>query len=107
MKDEPDLQEWAEGERWNVVGLADSLGVPPEAYAHDPMSLISAPQDYVSRAPFDEFEQSDWVTLHADPMSYGADYLVRRHETLSDLPLEITRVLAHAEFVRGLSGRVG
>ncbi|MBT1183457.1 hypothetical protein HET69_05410 [Streptomyces sp. CJ_13] len=67
-----------EGRR-NVVDVADMLGVPPEMYTHDPMSLIPALQEYVSRAPLNEFEQADWVTLHSDLMSYVADYLVQKH----------------------------
>ncbi|MFG2411128.1 hypothetical protein [Streptomyces goshikiensis] len=76
---EPDLQGWMEEGRRNVVDVADMLGVPPEMYAHDPMSLIPALQEYVSRAPLNEFEQADWVTLHSDLMSYVADYLVQKH----------------------------
>ncbi|MFE9773843.1 hypothetical protein ACFYOV_19660 [Streptomyces sp. NPDC005931] len=76
---ESDLQEWVEGERRNIIGMADMLGVPSEIYSRDPMSLIPALQDYVSRAPLDEFEQSDWITLHADLMSYVADYLIQKH----------------------------
>ncbi|MFK4109009.1 hypothetical protein [Streptomyces sp. NPDC002176] len=79
MTHEVDLQGWAEGERRNAVEFADALGVPPELYTSDPMVLIPALQDYVSRAPFSEFEQSDWVTLHADLMSYVADYLINKH----------------------------
>ncbi|MFJ7177522.1 hypothetical protein ACIQXA_14225 [Streptomyces massasporeus] len=74
-----DLQEWIEGERRNILGMADMLGVPTDVYTRDPMSLIPALQDYVSRAPLDEFEQSDWITLHADLMSYVADYLIQKH----------------------------
>ncbi|MFI7875072.1 hypothetical protein [Streptomyces salinarius] len=74
-----DLQQWIEGERRNIIGMADMLGVSPSVYARDPMILIPALQDYVSRAPLDEFEQSDWVTLHADLMSYVADYLIQKH----------------------------
>lgn len=76
---EPDLQGWMEEGRRNVVDVADMLGVPPEMYTHDPMSLIPALQEYVSRAPLNEFEQADWVTLHSDLMSYVADYLVQKH----------------------------
>ena len=43
------------------------------------MSLIPALQGYVSRAPLSEFEQSDWITLHSDLMSYVADYLIQKH----------------------------
>ncbi|MER5569645.1 hypothetical protein ABT083_26035 [Streptomyces goshikiensis] len=76
---EPDLQGWIEEGRRNAIDVAGMLGVPPEIYTHDPMSLIPALQEYVSRAPLDEFEQSDWVTLHSDLMSCVADYLVRKH----------------------------
>ncbi|MFE0721024.1 hypothetical protein ACFW23_08735 [Streptomyces rochei] len=74
-----DLQEWIEGERRNILGVADMLGVSYDVYNRDPMTLIPALQNYVSRAPFDEFEQSDWITLHADLMSYVADYLIQKH----------------------------
>ncbi|MFH9437297.1 hypothetical protein [Streptomyces rochei] len=74
-----DLQEWVEGERRNIIGMADVLGVSSDTYARDPLSLVPALQDYVSRAPLDEFEQSDWITLHADLMSYVADYLIQKH----------------------------
>ncbi|MFF4456317.1 hypothetical protein [Streptomyces goshikiensis] len=75
---EPDLQGWIEEGRRNAVDVAGMLGVPPEVYTHDPVSLIPALQEYVSRAPLNEFEQSDWVTLHSDLMSYVADYLVQK-----------------------------
>nr|WP_282548269.1 hypothetical protein [Streptomyces rochei] len=74
-----DLQEWVEGERRNVIGMADVLGVSSDTYARDRLSLVPALQYYVSRAPLDEFEQSDWITLHADLMSYVADYLIQKH----------------------------
>ncbi|MFE7890606.1 hypothetical protein [Streptomyces sp. NPDC057412] len=59
--------------------MADMLGVSADVYTRDPLSLIPALQNYVSRAPLDEFEQSDWITLHADLMSYVADYLIQKH----------------------------
>ncbi|MFD9107061.1 hypothetical protein [Streptomyces bottropensis] len=76
---EPDLQQWTEEGRLNIIDVADMLGVPPEVYTRDPMSLIPALQDYVSRAPLDEFEQSDWITLHADLTSYVADFLIQKY----------------------------
>ncbi|MEU2516799.1 hypothetical protein [Streptomyces syringium] len=79
MASEPDLQGWAEEGRRNIVDVADMLGVAPEIYTRDPMSLVPALQDYVSRAPLSEFEQSDWITLLSDLMSYVADYLIQKH----------------------------
>ncbi|MFJ3204420.1 hypothetical protein [Streptomyces sp. NPDC086989] len=76
---EPDLQGWIEEGRRNIVDVADMLGVAPEIYTRDPISLIPALQDYVSRAPLSEFEQADWITLHSDLMSYVADYLIQKH----------------------------
>lgn len=76
---EPDLQGWAEEGRRTIIDVADMLGVPPEIYTRDPMSLIPALQDYVSRAPLDEFEQSDWITLHADLTAYVADFLIQKY----------------------------
>ncbi|MEU6813629.1 hypothetical protein [Streptomyces sp. NPDC046860] len=146
MNKEPDLHGWAESERRNVLDLADVLGVSPEAYRAEPANLVPALQDYVSRAPFEEFEQSDWVTLHADLMSYVADYLINKHgarwsvendpasprgyryviaavgrdgrsrvldplqlvgQEFASLPIDITRMLAGAEFALGLASPTG
>lgn len=76
---EPDLQGWIEEGRRNIVEVADTLGVAPEIYSRDPLSLIPALQGYVSRAPLGDFEQSDWITLHSDLLSYVADYLIQKH----------------------------
>ncbi|MFE2527588.1 hypothetical protein ACFXEL_25460 [Streptomyces sp. NPDC059382] len=76
---EPDLQGWIEEGHRNIVDVADMLGVPPAIYTRDPMTLIPALQEYVTRAPLGEFEQSDWITLHSDLMSYVADYLIQKH----------------------------
>ncbi|MFD7629173.1 hypothetical protein ACFV7Q_24605 [Streptomyces sp. NPDC059851] len=76
---EPDLQGWVEEGRRNIVDVADMLGVAPETYTRDPMGLVPALQAYVSGAPLGEFEQSDWITLHGDLMSYVADYLVQKY----------------------------
>ncbi|MGW4286821.1 hypothetical protein ACWEIK_07780 [Streptomyces sp. NPDC004673] len=79
MNVEPDLHTWAAGERRNVLDLAEVLGVSPEVYSAEPASLVPALQDYVSRSPLEEFEQADWITLHADLMSYVADYAIRKY----------------------------
>lgn len=75
----PDIQEWAEQAHRATVDVADMLGVPPEAYARDPMSLIPALQGWVSRAPLDEFGHPDWLALHEDLLCYLSDFLIRRH----------------------------
>ncbi|MER6733987.1 hypothetical protein [Streptomyces puniciscabiei] len=77
--DEPDLQGWSEERHRNAADIADMLGVPPEIYASDPTGLIPALDDYVSRAPLSEFEESDWVTLHLDLASYVADFLIHKY----------------------------
>ncbi|MFF9374722.1 hypothetical protein ACF1BB_09295 [Streptomyces griseoluteus] len=79
MNVESDLHTWTAGERRNVLGLADVFGVSPEAYLAESAHLVPTLQDYVSRAPVKEFEQSDWITPHADLMSYVADYVIRKH----------------------------
>ncbi|MFJ2818753.1 hypothetical protein [Streptomyces sp. NPDC087294] len=143
---EANLQEWIEGGRRNIIDVADMLGVDSEIYTRDPMSLIPALQDYVSRAPLGEFEESDWITLHADLMSYVADYLIQRHgaqwgiaedpstprgyryvieamgkdsltqridpadvvrKEFSNLPIDITRMLASAELTLRLTSHPG
>ncbi|MGX1668553.1 hypothetical protein [Streptomyces sp. NPDC055400] len=75
----PDLERWIEEGRRTILDIADMLGVPSSAYTSDPLNLVPALQNYVSRLPLSQFEQSDWVTLHSDLMSYVADFLVRRH----------------------------
>ncbi|KPI34157.1 hypothetical protein OV450_6068 [Actinobacteria bacterium OV450] len=79
MASEPDLRGWTEEGHRNIVDVADMLGIAPERYNNDPTSLVPALQEYVSRAPLREFEQSDWITLHSDLMSYVADYLIQKH----------------------------
>ncbi|MFD4943985.1 hypothetical protein ACFVYE_02465 [Streptomyces sp. NPDC058239] len=76
---EPDLERWAEEGRQTIIDIADMLGVPPAVYTRDPLNLIPALQNYVSRLPLDQFEQSDWSTLHSDLMSYVSDFLIQRH----------------------------
>ncbi|MFF3860290.1 hypothetical protein [Streptomyces sp. NPDC002209] len=73
----PDLRAWIEEGRRNIVDVADMLGVATEIYTRGPLSLVPALQDYVSCAPLGDFEQSDWITLHSDLMSYVADYLIQ------------------------------
>ncbi|WP_256096944.1 hypothetical protein [Streptomyces agglomeratus] len=73
------MEQWAEEGRRTVVDIADMLGVPPAAYAADPLTLIPALQNYVSRLPLNDFEDSDWVTLHSDLIAYVADYLIQKH----------------------------
>ncbi|MFF0027877.1 hypothetical protein ACFYS7_06635 [Streptomyces avermitilis] len=75
----PDLNRWIEEGRRTIIDIADMLGVPADVYTRDPSSLIPALQNYVSRLPLNDFEQSDWVTLHSDLMSYVADFLIQRH----------------------------
>ncbi|MCX5376728.1 hypothetical protein [Streptomyces sp. NBC_00091] len=106
------------------------------------MTLIPALQHYVDRLPLEEFEQSDWVTLHADLVSYLAEFLIRRYGAswevaddpdgpvgyqyvieatgfdgvvrrvdpfavvageFQELPVEVVRMLATAEYALGLT----
>lgn len=74
-----DLERWVDEGRRVIIDIADMLGVPPEVYSTNPLLLIPALQNYVDRLPLEEFEQSDWVTLQADLMSYVGDFLIRTH----------------------------
>jgi hypothetical protein len=76
---DPNLEQWIEEGRRTIIEIADILGVPPGTYASDPLTLIPALQNYVSRLPLNQFEQSDWIKLHSDLMAYVADFLIRRH----------------------------
>ncbi|MFI6469832.1 hypothetical protein ACIBL5_06140 [Streptomyces sp. NPDC050516] len=75
----PGLQQWSEEGRLNALELAKMLGVSEQAYLQDPLSLVPALQNYVSRLPLTQFDQSDWATLHSDLTSFLADTLVRRY----------------------------
>ncbi|MCX5341820.1 hypothetical protein [Streptomyces atratus] len=76
----PDLERWIEEGRQTVIDIADMLGAPSAAYTRDPLTLIPALQNYVSRLPLGQFEQSDWATLHSDLMSYVSDFLIQRYD---------------------------
>ncbi|MCI3930346.1 hypothetical protein [Streptomyces sp. AN091965] len=73
-----ETQEWAEGAHRNVGHLADMLGITRDRFEADPLELLPGLQNYVSRLPLDQFEQSDWITLHSDLTSFLGDVLVRR-----------------------------
>ncbi|MFD0025955.1 hypothetical protein [Streptomyces sp. NPDC058382] len=75
----PDLEQWAAEGRRTIIDVSDTLGVPPEIYTSDPLNLIPALQNYVSRLPLGQFEKSDWITLQSDLMAYVADVLIQRH----------------------------
>lgn len=70
---------WAEGAHRNAQHLASMLGVSNDQFDADPLAVLPALENYVSRLPLDEFEQSDWITLHTDLTSFLGDVLVRRH----------------------------
>ncbi|GLX18833.1 hypothetical protein Slala02_50650 [Streptomyces lavendulae subsp. lavendulae] len=104
----PLLQEWHDGNHANARGIADMLGIPPETYAADPLALIPALQDYVDRAPLDEFEQSDWITFRCDLVSYLADVIIRRHGAawrIADDPRH-PRGYCHVLEARGQDGNI-
>ncbi|MHB9859049.1 hypothetical protein [Streptomyces sp. YIM S03343] len=75
----PDVSVWVEHGRRVIMDVADMLGLPPDVYSRDPQQLIPPLQDYVSKLPLSEFEQSDWVTLHTDLLFYVAGYLIQRY----------------------------
>ncbi|MCC3654108.1 hypothetical protein LIX60_22110 [Streptomyces sp. S07_1.15] len=72
------LTRWSEEAHRNAVELAKMVGVKEEDFARDPLAALAGLQNYVSRLPLDQFEQSDWYTLHADLTSYLAEVLIRR-----------------------------
>ncbi|MDF9814786.1 hypothetical protein [Streptomyces sp. SPB162] len=76
----PSPGQWGEASRLNALEIANMLGVSLEAYNSDPIALVPALQNYVSRLPLDQFETSDWVTLHSDLTACLADILTRRHD---------------------------
>ncbi|MFH9609156.1 hypothetical protein [Streptomyces sp. NPDC017448] len=74
-----DISEWAEGAHERAAGIAEMLGVAVEDYTKSPISLLPNLQNYVDRLPLQDFEQSDWVTLHTDLSAYLGDLLVLSH----------------------------
>ncbi|GAA0924414.1 hypothetical protein GCM10009549_45020 [Streptomyces thermoalcalitolerans] len=77
---EADTRKWAEDRHRNAIEVAGMLGIPPEVYTRDPMTVIPALDDYASRAPLNEFEESDWITLHLDLVSFLADFLTQKYD---------------------------
>ncbi|MEU1144127.1 hypothetical protein ACFYO9_14145 [Streptomyces sp. NPDC005863] len=71
--------EWAEGAHRNACDFATMLGVAPERFEEDTLAILPRLENYVARLPLDEFEESDWITLHTDLTSVLGDFLVRRH----------------------------
>ncbi|MEU5833633.1 hypothetical protein ABZ820_08090 [Streptomyces diacarni] len=74
---EENLASWAEECQANAARLADMLGVPAADYRADPLAALPAWENYVSRLPLADFEESDRVTLHTDLVSFLADFMVR------------------------------
>ncbi|WJV46467.1 hypothetical protein [Streptomyces flavofungini] len=72
------IQQWAEEAHQNAGHLAAMLGVARDLFEADPLALLPGLQNYASRLPLDQFEQSDWITLHSDLTSFLGDVLVRR-----------------------------
>ncbi|MGJ5825834.1 hypothetical protein [Streptomyces ossamyceticus] len=73
-----EVSQWAEGAHGNAAHLAAMVGVTREQFEADPLASLPGLQNYVSRLPLGEFEQSDWITLHTDLVSFLGDVLVRR-----------------------------
>lgn len=73
-----EVSQWAEGAHGNAAHLAALVGVTRERFEADPLASLPGIQNYVSRLPLGEFEQSDWITLHTDLVSFLGDVLVRR-----------------------------
>ncbi|MBP5891775.1 MULTISPECIES: hypothetical protein [Streptomyces] len=73
-----EVSQWAEGAHGNAAHLAAMVGVTREQFQTDPLASLPGIQNYVSRLPLGEFEQSDWITLHTDLVSFLGDVLVRR-----------------------------
>ena len=73
------LPEWARQSHRNFEALVRVLNAPAEQSAEDPLTLLPYLQRYVSMLPLDQFEQSDWVTLHSDLASFVAEVMVKKH----------------------------
>lgn len=73
-----DVSDWAAGAHRNAAHLAAMVGASQAQFEADPLAALPGLQSYVSRLPLDEFEQSDWLTLHTDLVSFLGDVLVRR-----------------------------
>ena len=68
------LPGWTDEQRRAYQGFVKVI----EAPADDPFMAIPHLQQYVDSLPLDEFEQSDWVTLHADLVCFLAESMIVR-----------------------------
>ena len=66
------LAEWSAGSRDNFHAVTEVVGAPSGGADRDPISILSYLQRYINELPLDEFEESDWVTLHTDIVSFLA-----------------------------------
>ncbi|MEV0568659.1 hypothetical protein ACQEVZ_19805 [Dactylosporangium sp. CA-152071] len=78
MVTDADLEDWAAGSRKNFAAVAELVGAPADEAERDPVSVVPLLQVYVNRLPLTEFQTDDWVTLHADLVSFVARVMAAR-----------------------------
>ncbi|MEV6491971.1 hypothetical protein AB0M20_25645 [Actinoplanes sp. NPDC051633] len=66
------LPDWAADLRDNFDSVIEVVGAPPGEADSDPVSVLPYLQSYINELPLEEFENSDWATLHTDIVSFLA-----------------------------------
>ncbi|GAA2535125.1 hypothetical protein [Winogradskya humida] len=76
------LPAWTTDHRDNYDAVVDVTKAPFGDAERDPITVIPYLQRYVDQMPLAEFEESDWVTLQNDIVSFLARLeAVQRHAT--------------------------
>ncbi|MEV8021819.1 hypothetical protein AB0O76_36940 [Streptomyces sp. NPDC086554] len=75
----PPLEEWALGAHNAIRAMVDSVGGDVAVFDHDPLTFQTTLDDFVTRLPFKEFEEDDWIWLHSQLVAYTADILIRNY----------------------------
>ncbi|ORT57135.1 hypothetical protein BKD26_26415 [Streptomyces sp. CB03238] len=55
--------------------MINALGGDSEAFSRDPLSALPLLDDFVLRMPWQQFEEDDWVWIHAQLVAFVAEVL--------------------------------
>jgi len=74
-----DIEEWASGARPAIRDMVDSLGGDVEAFDADPLSAVALLDNLISRMPWRDFEEDDWVWIHSQLSAFVAEVLIHHY----------------------------
>jgi hypothetical protein len=75
-----DMATWESQGRAAIRDMIDALGGDLDAFQHDPLSALPLMDDFVLRMPWQQFEEDDWVWIHAQLVAFVAEVLQHHHD---------------------------